>query len=213
MNASQLLNQLLVEGFTVKLQGESLEISGGKLNDEQRQAIRENKHDLVGLLKPAADSYDAADREAIRREHEAIEADTDFSFPSFEGIKQGVVPEGWTLSKWLPASTAAAESKTPYFDKLRADMLRQNPAAFDAIARCKGDCKCGSEEAYLQVIRGGEAIRRDCARCGSFIDFPARGSLVEASAGAGDNQQDAERLQPLDASNPNLCNRKAATDG
>ena len=65
MIATQLLNTLVVEGFQLKSDGENLELTGPRqrLTSELRQAIRDNKTALVGLLQP---SYEAAEREAIR---------------------------------------------------------------------------------------------------------------------------------------------------
>lgn len=39
------------------------------------------------------------------------------------------------------------------------------------IAR-KPLCKCGSTTVRDVPIHGGHSIRRDCSRCGQFIDFP-----------------------------------------
>lgn len=33
-------------------------------------------------------------------------------------------------------------------------------------------CRCGSTKWRDVPIHGGQTIRRDCARCGRFIDFP-----------------------------------------
>ena len=32
--------------------------------------------------------------------------------------------------------------------------------------------RCENDEATLHIIHDGDSIRRDCARCGRFIDFP-----------------------------------------
>lgn len=179
MNASSLLNELVIQGFTLKLVGESIEVSGGKLNDQQRQAIRHNKRALCGLLEPqsAGDGYIAAEREAIQREHEA--SDADIEWPSFDALHRCLSPEGWTVTAWQPPCLAT--SKTAYYDKLFSDMQSRNPQRIHTIARCKAQCRhCRSDEAYLQVIQDGTAIRRDCAACGKFIDFPTFGNMVPA---------------------------------
>ena len=88
MTAAQLLNQLTIQGFILKLKGENIEVSGGTLTDEQRQAMREHKPALCGLLQPETDSYEAAEREAIQQEHEATIEDCEF--PSFDGVRHGM---------------------------------------------------------------------------------------------------------------------------
>jgi hypothetical protein len=33
--------------------------------------------------------------------------------------------------------------------------------------------RCGNRTTYLAILHAGESLRRDCAKCGRFIDFPS----------------------------------------
>jgi hypothetical protein len=60
-------------------------------------------------------------------------------------------------------------------------MLRPTPelapalsvATSDAPAKpAKAVCRCGSTIWRDVAIHGGQSVRRDCGRCGRFLDFP-----------------------------------------
>lgn len=53
------------------------------------------------------------------------------------------------------------------------------PASTQPEPRCealgtprKAVCRCGSTKWRDVLIHGGESVRRDCGRCGRFLDFP-----------------------------------------
>ena len=57
-------------------------------------------------------------------------------------------------------------------------MLRPTLAAAPALPVATGDapttpvCPCGSTTWRDVPIHGGQSVRRDCGRCGRFLDFP-----------------------------------------
>lgn len=57
-------------------------------------------------------------------------------------------------------------------------LLRATPAAAPeppkpaSDAAAKPVCRCGSTTWCDMPIHGGRSVRRDCGRCGRFIDFP-----------------------------------------
>jgi len=60
-------------------------------------------------------------------------------------------------------------------------MLRPTPAAGPALPVATRDatvksakpvCRCGSRTWRDVPVRGGKSVRRDCGRCGRFLDFP-----------------------------------------
>ena len=54
------------------------------------------------------------------------------------------------------------------------DVAPDPPAATrDAPAKlARAICRCGTTTSHDVPIHGGQSIRRDCGRCGRFIDFP-----------------------------------------
>lgn len=64
-----------------------------------------------------------------------------------------------------------------YFDELAAEMATHANVAerlFLSPAPMVKPCgRCGGDRCYLAMIHGGKSLRRDCAACGHFIDFPA----------------------------------------
>ncbi len=42
----------------------------------------------------------------------------------------------------------------------------------DGIVMSRRACRCGSWEARDVLIHDGKSVRRDCARCGRFLEFP-----------------------------------------
>jgi hypothetical protein len=57
-------------------------------------------------------------------------------------------------------------------------LLRPAPEASPALpvvtsdAPAKPVCRCGSTTWRDVPIHGGQSVRRDCGRCGRFLDFP-----------------------------------------
>jgi hypothetical protein len=124
-----------------------------KLSLAQQQALRAHKLMLLEMLPTTCfitkqgDDYANAEREAIHF------ADT------AEALK--------------PLCDAIE-----YFQR-KADRIRTlNPEATAQIVLepelqqepCR---RCGSRKTYLAIIHAGESLRRDCAQCGRFIDFPS----------------------------------------
>ena len=50
-------------------------------------------------------------------------------------------------------------------------LLRPTPDVAPA-RRSEAVCRCGATTSHDVPIHGGQSIRRDCGRCGRFIDFP-----------------------------------------
>ncbi len=51
--------------------------------------------------------------------------------------------------------------------------MRAEPALPDVNDRSETVCgRCGSRDYIDVLIHGGRSTRRDCRRCGRFIDFP-----------------------------------------
>lgn len=147
MNTIDLIHSLTIDGFKLGLRdSETLEIRGPseKLTVEQKESLSECKAELIQIVSTCIPFED--------REREAIQfADT-----------QGAIGP---LSECMR-----------YFDNLAGDMNRNNPNTLETVAQGEpGDeCRyCGSEQTFLAIIHDGESLRRDCAGCGRFIEFPA----------------------------------------
>jgi hypothetical protein len=82
---------------------------------------------------------------------------------------------------WLSADSPADPPSTAnasHNPSAKAD----NWPAFEALGRCPVDvtpceptnevCRCGSTAWRDVPIHEGRSVRRDCAKCGRFIDFP-----------------------------------------
>ena len=53
------------------------------------------------------------------------------------------------------------------------DVALVRKASGDALAKpTKPVCRCGATTWRDVPIHGGQSVRRDCGRCGRFIDFP-----------------------------------------
>lgn len=134
--------------------GGSLQVTGAthKLTLEQQHALREHKPTLLLMLTtPPCYLLDDCNAEA---ERQAIQfADT-------------------------PEALAPLKRAMEFFEQLADDMRWHNPEALSQIVLepepqetpCR---RCQGQETYLAIIHTGESLRRDCASCGRFIDFPS----------------------------------------
>lgn len=150
MDIANLLHSLTVAGLSLRLgEADSLQVVGAthKLTLDQQQALRQHKPTLLAMLRPPPPCFIQKEREAI------IFADTAEALgPLREAIE--------------------------YFSRLADDMRFHNAEALSKVvlepepspAPCR---RCGNRQTYLAVIHSGESLRRDCAKCGRFVDFVA----------------------------------------
>lgn len=64
-----------------------------------------------------------------------------------------------------------------FFEKLALEVGENNSEALTWLVRVpaprlKPCRRCNGHNTYVAVIHEGESTRRDCAKCGAFIDFP-----------------------------------------
>ena len=52
------------------------------------------------------------------------------------------------------------------------EVVKANPKEIAQAKAVKPVCRCGSTTWRDVPIHGGQSIRRDCGRCGRFLDFP-----------------------------------------
>jgi hypothetical protein len=64
--------------------------------------------------------------------------------------------------------------KAELLDLLRPtpEVVKPNPKGSAPAKAVKRVCRCGSTTWRDAPIHGGQSIRRDCDRCGRFLDFP-----------------------------------------
>jgi hypothetical protein len=65
-----------------------------------------------------------------------------------------------------------------YFERLADEVEFHNPERLAQIVlepeQQESPCRrCGNRTTYLAILHAGESLRRDCAKCGRFIDFPS----------------------------------------
>ncbi len=156
MDIATLLHSLTLSGLTLRRgDADALEVVGPvqSLSLEQQQALRENKPTLLAMLTPPPTCF-ILDEYTAEAEREAIQfADT-------------------------PEALAPLGNAIEFFECLADDMRAHNPEALsqvvlDAELQQQACKRCQSEQTYLAIIHAGESLRRDCASCGRFIDFPS----------------------------------------
>jgi hypothetical protein len=120
---------------------------------EQQRALAEHKRTLLSMLTPPPtcfipDCGEAEEREAVQF------ADSD-----------------------SPEAMAALCDAMEYFELLtdaRATHCRERIVQIvDEPGQQESPCKrCGNSNTYLAILHTGESLRRDCAICGRFVEFP-----------------------------------------
>lgn len=185
-----LLAEATAAGLTVHVAGDRLIVRGPKRSAGVARRLLDCKAEVVAAL--AAKSHDAkpnaygSDRQAPTMPDESqvvepINAPTavvanDAARPPAEGARIiGIAPPD--VSSHAPEST---QDNTPTIDAASARNSNAGARLRDdndplPRARVKGGppfCRCGSAETVDVPIHDGRSLRRDCARCRRFIDFP-----------------------------------------
>lgn len=147
MDVGNLLHTLTIQGLSLKL-GEvpdTIAVIGpvASLTLEQRRALAEHKPTLLAMLTPPPTCY--------------IPEDTQTEDAEDLG----------SLNRCME-----------YFERLADEVEFHNPERLAQIVLepepQQSPCKrCGNRTTYLAIIHAGESLRRDCAKCGRFIDFPS----------------------------------------
>ncbi len=102
-----------------------------------------------------------------------------------------------------------------YFEQLIDEVGTHCPERLDQIViepePQENPCRrCGNRKTYLAILHAGESLRRDCAKCGRFYDFPSWHNREETAkilaATVGDCRYNEK------ASRPSAENTQAGSD-
>ena len=156
-----LLNDLI--GYSIEVVGDNLKIDGPPLTDSLRDRIREAKADLI----------------------EHYSQHTTACFPSAEELdeRHAIQAEG------LEASDISFNEQLPRDWREKQDRVGELDH-YHQMTRCRSDlklnqqklpCGCGSRWTVDTPSLTTEAVYRDCAGCGSFIEF-ARWRIMSREA-------------------------------
>lgn len=147
MDVANLLHSLTTQGLTLSL-GEApdtIAVVGpvASLTLEQQRGLTEHKQTLLSMLTPPPTCY----------------------------IPEDAQPD-------TPEDLGSLNRCMEYFERLTDEVGFHNPERLAQIVLepepQESSCRrCGTHATYLAIIHAGESLRRDCAKCGRFIDFPS----------------------------------------
>lgn len=151
MSAADLLLDLDRLGIQVEADGERLQyFPRSALTPDLLDRLKAHKADLLAVLRPAPDlsPVNQADAAAVwQAALDRLEGDPLFPPGLMEGLRAAEVR--WGYEPALPVATSDAPAKST-----------------------QEVCRCGSTTWCDVTIHGGQSVRRDCSRCGRFLDFP-----------------------------------------
>ena len=164
MNIADLLHSLTVDGLTLTQEpAGSLKVLGPvhRLTPGQKQGLSDYKQTLLTLTSPPTcfipwlSPEEKVEREAIQwadsRSPEVLEALTD----AIEYYEAKARPPAFYLG--LKTQQTFIGIEWAFLEAGEAD------------PPCK---RCGDRQTSLNIIHSGESLRRDCAYCGCFRNFP-----------------------------------------
>jgi len=78
--------------------------------------------------------------------------------------------------EWTPAIKRNFDSAMRFFENIAEEMSKHNPDGLGTIfpesEPMANSCfRCNGTKSYVAVIHDGESLRRDCAKCGRFVEF------------------------------------------
>lgn len=148
MDIPTLLHSLTVSGLSLRRgEADSLQVVGPveALTHSQREALSEHKPTLLAMLPPPPTCY-LPNQSKGQAELESDLKSLKEAFSFFDEL--------------------ANEMKFFAPDRLSEIMLEPEPQEVPCP-------RCGNRQTYLAILHKGESLRRDCARCGRFLDFPS----------------------------------------
>lgn len=157
MDISNLLHTLTTQGLRLSLgkAPETIAVVGpvASLTLEQQRALAEHKQTLLSMLTPLPTCFILHCGEAEEREATQF-ADSD-----------------------SPEAMAALCDAMEYFERLTDAKATHCPERLVQTVLEPGQqespCpRCGNSNTYLAILHTGESLRRDCAICGRFVEFP-----------------------------------------
>ena len=125
------------------------------LTPELLERLKAHKADLLTILRHAADvpRCDPGDAAAVWKETlKRLEGKSMFPADMLEALGSADV-------RWVD-------------DKPPCDPATEPTPVVIPKAPAKPVCRCGATNWRDVPIHGGKSIRRDCGRCGRFVDFP-----------------------------------------
>jgi len=150
MTAAELLRECLAMDIVLLPHGDQLDIDApqGVLTTELKARLREHKAELLVLLpSPAATPIDLADADAVwQAALDRLQGDPFFPPDLIEVLRS-------SETRWGAEGVVVAEDTASRTARRRV-------------------CRCGSTTSQDVPIHNGRSVRRDCACCGRFIEFP-----------------------------------------
>lgn len=178
MDLATLTAELVNRGLTPTLAGGKLAIAGpaDQITPVLKAGLTKHRVTLRAMLAPAGESQ-AKSESIVSLPGLATPAPGADSLPpeNANGLPDLAFAD-------TPEADAGLRKVGAYFDDLAADVRANNPKHAGRMALdLNGDpCRvCGFEPTVLSLIHDGDSIRRDCATCGAFVEFPAWGNASE----------------------------------
>lgn len=146
----------------------------GCLTPDVLDWLKRHKSELLVLLQATAAEAHVDLHEAEQAWHAAQDRlDSDSLFPP------DVMDAPWPADvRWASPEArggpfgSADDQNLALADRPSGDVVERFPLPAKSCNKAKPICRCGSTTWRDVPIHGGRSVRRDCGRCGRFLDFP-----------------------------------------
>lgn len=172
MDVANLLHSLTTQGLTLKIgqAPDTIAVVGpvASLTLEQQRALAEHKQTLLSMLAPLPTCY--------------IPEDTETDAPEDLG----------SLNRCMEYFEQLIDETGNHYPERQAQIILE-PEPQQSPCR-----RCGNLTTYLAILHAGESLRRDCAKCGRFIDFPSWHNRAQSAQILSDTQSKSRYNQNRD---------------
>ncbi len=174
MTMADLLVELEQRGVRIEAHGDRLRYSPqSAVTDGLLEQLKLHKAELLALRRPAAEVAPIyrADAAAVwQAALDRLEGDPLFSVDLMGVLRSADVR--WASPEVPGEATGTPDDQNDLAARPSGDATERSPVSATPRDTPKPMCRCGSTTWRDVPIHGGQSVRRDCARCRRFIEFP-----------------------------------------